>query len=148
MRSGLRYTLLFVAAAAPLFRIGALKPGPRAFVAGLFVVHALLSAGTRRAERCWPRDALTALLWIGWFVASGIYLCTSLALRAWPAVTSDGHPVMPIGQLFIGIVAGGIAGMVVATRGSLRQGQRDRGRERLLLHAVGALLIIAVLASW
>ena len=148
MSSGLRYPLLFVAAAAPLFYVGALKPGPRAFVVGLFVAHALLSAGTRRWERCWPRDVLTALLWIGSFVGSGIYLCTSLALRAWPPVTFDGHPVMPIGQLFIGTVAGGIAGLAVATQGSLRHDQRDRGRERLVLHAVGGLLVVALLATW
>jgi len=147
MRSGLRYPLLLVAAAAPLFDVGALKAGPGAFVAGLFVAHALLSVGTRRSERCWPRDALTTLLWLGWFVASGIYLCTWLALRAWPPVTSDGHPVMPLGQLFIGLVAGGIAGIAVATRGSLRHDHRDRRRERLVLHAVGALLIVALLVA-
>ena len=147
MRSGLRYALLFVVAAAPVLEIGALKPAPRAFVAALFVAHALLTAGTRRAERSWPRDGLTVLLWLGCFVVSGIYLCTSLALHAWPPVTPDGHRVMPLGQLFIGIVSGGIFGLVVATWGSLRHEQRDRGRERLVLHAVGALLIVAVLTS-
>ena len=50
---------------------------------------------------------------------------------------------MPLGQAFIGIVAGGIAGLVVATRGSLRHQQRDRGRERFVLHAIGALLFVA-----
>ena len=128
--------------------IGALKPAPRAFVAALFVAHALLSAGTRRAERALPRDGLSALLWIGCFVASGIYLCTSLALWAWPPVTPDGHRVMPLGQVFIGVVAGGIAGLVVATRGSLRHARRDRGRERLVLHAVGALLLVVVVRRW
>jgi hypothetical protein len=147
-RSGFRYALLFVAAAVPALGIGEVKPAPRAFVAALFVAHALLSAGTRRAERSWPRDGLTAVLWIGCFVVSGIYLCTWLALRAWPPVTPDGHRVMPLGQAFIGIVAGGIAGIVVATRGSLRHVQRDRGRERLVLHAVGALLIVAVVTRW
>lgn len=148
MRSGGRYALLFVAAAAPVWEIGALKPAPRALVAALFVAHALLSAGTRHSDRSWPRDALTVLLWLGCFVVSGIYLCTSLALRAWPPVTPDGHRVMPLGQVFIGIVAGGIAGIIVATWGSLRHEQRDRGRERLVLHAVGALLIVAILARW
>ena len=147
-RSGLRYALLFIAAAVPVLGIGALKPAPRAFVAALFVAHALLSAGTRRAERALPRDGLSALLWIGCFVASGIYLCTSLALWAWPPVTPDGHRVMPLGQVFIGVVAGGIAGLVVATRDSLRHARRDRGRERLVLHAVGALLIVVVLTRW
>ena len=148
MRPGLRYALLFLAAAAPVLDIGALKPAPRAFVMALFVGHALLSAATRRADRYWARDSLTAVLWIGCFVASGIYLCTSLALWAWPPVTADGHPVMAIGQAFIGIVAGGIAGVVVATRGSLRHAQRERSRERLVLHAIGALLIVAVLTRW
>ena len=122
MSSGLRYALLFVA-------------------------HALLTAGTRHSDRSWPRDGLTVLLWIGCFMVSGIYLCTWLALRAWPPLTPDGHRVMPLGQAFIGIVAGGIVGIVVATRGSLRNEQRDRGRERLVLHAVGALLIVAALTS-
>lgn len=148
MKSGLRYALLFIAAAAPVWDIGALKPAPRAFVAALFVAHALVSAGTRHSERCWPRDGLTMLLWIGCFVASGIYLCTSLALWAWPPVTPDGHRVMPLGQVFIGVVAGAIAGIVVATQGSLRHARRDRGRERLVLHAVGALLIVAVVRRW
>ena len=147
-RSGLRYALLFIVAAAPVFGIGALKPAPRAFVAALFVAHALLSAGTRRTERSLPRDSLTVLLWLGCFVASGIYLCTSLALYAWPPVTPDGHRVMPLGQVFIGIVAGGIAGIIVATWGSLRHEQRDRSRERLVVHAVGALLIVAALTRW
>ena len=147
MRPGLRYALLFLAAAAPLLDIGALKPAPRAFLVALFVGHALLSAGTRRADRFWPRDSLTVLLWLGCFVASGIYLCTSLALWAWPPVTSDGHPVMAIGQAFIGIVAGGIAGLAVAVRGGLRHQRRDRRHERLVLHAVGALLIVAVLTG-
>ena len=148
MRPGLRYALLFLAAAAPVLDIGALKPAPRAFLVALFVGHALLSAATRRADRSdrhWARDSLTAVLWIGCFVASGIYLCTSLALWAWPPVTADGHPVMALGQAFIGFVAGSIAGIVVAVRGGLRHAQRDRSRERLVLHALGALLIVAVL---
>ena len=147
MRSGFRYALLFVAAAVPILSIGDVKPAPRALVAALFVAHALLSAGTRHAERSGLRDGLTAVLWIGCFVASGIYLCTWLALHVWPPVTPDGHRVMPLGQAFIGIVAGGIAGLVVATRGSVRHRQRDRGRERLVLHAVGALLIVATLTG-
>ena len=147
MSSALRYGLLFVAAAAPLLEIGALKPAPRALVAALFVGHALLSARTRHAERSWLRDGLTALLWIGCLVVSGIYLCTSLALRAWPPMTSDGHPVMPIGQAFVGSVVGGIAGLVVATQASRRGDQRDRRRQRLVLHAVGALLLVAVLTN-
>ena len=162
MRPELRYALLFLAAAAPLWDVGALKPAPQAFMVALFVGHALLSAGARRGDRAdrsdrpdrsdrsarlWARDSLTALLWIGCFVASGIYLCTSLALWAWPPVTADGHRVMALGQAFIGIVAGGIAGVVVAARGSLRHAQRERIRERLVLHAIGALLIVAVLTS-
>ena len=147
IRSGLRYALLFVVAAAPLLGVGEVKPGPRAFVAALFLAHALLSAWTRHSDRSWPRDALTVLLWLGCFVVSGIYLCTSLALWAWPPVTPDGHRVMPLGQVFIGIVSGGIAGLVVATLGSLRHVQRDRGRERLVLHAVGALLVVAAVTS-
>ncbi len=146
-RSGLRYALLLVAAAVPALEIGALKPAPRVFVAALFVAHALLSAGTRGSDRSWPRDGLTVLLWSGCFVASGISLCTWLALCAWPPVTPDGHRVMPLGQAFVGIVAGSIAGLVLALRGSLRHQRRDRGRERLVLHAVGALLIVAAVTS-
>lgn len=148
MTSGLRYALLFIMAAAPLWMVGEVKPAPRALLAALFVVHALLSAGARREERSWPRDALTALLWIGCFVASGMFLCTSFALRVWPPVTSDGHHVMPIGQALVGIVAGGVAGLVVAARGSLRWDGRDRRRERIVLHAVGALLIVASVTGW
>jgi hypothetical protein len=148
MTSDVRYALLFVLAAAPLLVAGEVKPAPRAFVAALFVLHALLSARARRSQRSWPRDALTVLLRIGCLVASGMFLCTSFALRVSPPVTPDGHPVMPIGQALVGMLVGGVAGLVVATRGSLRHPRRDRGRERTVLHAVGALLLVAAVTGW
>jgi hypothetical protein len=59
-------------------------------------------------------------------------------------VTPDGHRLMPIGQMMVGIVAGGALGTGVAVFGSLRNRTRDRRRERLVLHLFGALLIAAV----
>jgi hypothetical protein len=42
------------------------------------------------------------------------------AITIWPPVTSDGHPVMPIGQLGFAIVfspiAGGVAGFILGRR--------------------------------
>ena len=36
------------------------------------------------------------------------------AITMYPARTSDGHPVMPIGQVAIAIVAAGVVGLIAA----------------------------------
>jgi len=144
MLSRLRYTLLFAIAAIPLVDIGELKPTPLAVASVLFVAHGILSLVTRSFERFWPRDVLSAALWLGCFVVAGIFVVTLLALRLAPPVTPDGHRVMAIGQALLGIVAGGSFGAGVAVFGSLRSRTRDRRRERLVLHLFGALLIAAL----
>jgi hypothetical protein len=144
MSARVRYALLLAVAAVPLVDVGEIKPGPRAFAALVFVVHALLSIVTRGRERFGPRDLLTATLWCACFVVSGMFCLTLLALRLWPPVTPDGHRVMAIGQGLVGVVVGGGLGAAVAILGSLRSRHRDRRRERLVLHAFGALLIVAI----
>jgi hypothetical protein len=52
----------------------------------------------------------------------------------WPPLSSDGHPLMPIGQLFFGIAAGGAFGAAVAFLGSLgyaSQEEADRAKPKL-----------------
>jgi hypothetical protein len=143
----LRYFLLLVVACAPLLGVGYVKPAPLTFAAALFLAHTCLSFATRRRERSWPRDILTVVLWLGCFEISGIYLFTLLAIRMWSPLTSDGHPLMPIGQLFFGIAAGGAFGAAVAFLNSLGYGRRDRRRERIVLHAIGALLFFAAVVK-
>ena len=144
MLGRLRYALLLAIAAIPLVDIGELKPTPLAVASVLFVAHGILSLVTRSFERFWPRDLLSAALWLGCFVVAGIFVVTLLALHLAPPITSDGHRVMAIGQLAVGIVAGGALGAGVAVFGSLRSRTRDRRRERLVLHLFGALLVAAV----
>ena len=144
MNARLRYALLLVIAATPLLYVGAVKPAPLAVAIALFAVHGLMSLVTRSFERFWPRDVLSAALWLGCFVVAGVFLVTLVALRLAPPVTPDGHQVMAIGQTLVGIVAGGALGAGVAVFGSLRSRIRDRRRERLVLHLLGALLVAAV----
>ena len=132
------------AAAVPLVDIGELKAAPLAVAIVLFAAHGFLSLVTRSHERFWPRDILSAALWLGCFVLTGIFVVTLLALRLAPPVTTDGHRVMAIGQAIFGIVAGSALGVGVAVLGSLRSRTRDRRLERLVLHFWGALLIAAI----
>ena len=141
-----RYLLLFFAAAVgPVAAAGQIRPAPLAVAIALFVAHALLSFLTRRRARASLRDATSALLLLGCLTVSGIVLSVSLALWAWPPLTPDGHRVMPIGQVFIGTIVGGLLGLALAVFGALRDDRRDRRLERLVLHAVGAFLIAAAL---
>ncbi len=144
MTARLRYALLLVIAAIPLLGVGEVKPAPLAVAIALFAVHGLLSLVTRSVERFWPRDVLSAALWLGCFVVAGVFVVTLVALRLAPPVMPDGHRVMPIGQALVGIVAGGALGAGVAVFGSLRHRTRDRRRERLVLHLFAALLVAAV----
>jgi len=91
----------------------------------LFVAHGLLSLVTRSFDRFWPRDVLSAALWLGCFVVAGVFVVTLLALHLKPPVTPDGHRLMPIGQMMVGIVAGGALGTGVAVFGSLRPRYRS-----------------------
>jgi hypothetical protein len=140
----LRYALLLAIAAVPLLDVGEIKPAPLGVAIVLFAVHALLSLVTRSFERFWPRDVLSAALWLGCFVVAGVFVVTLLALDVAPPMTPDGHRVMAIGQVMVGIVVGGALGTGVAVFGSLRSRARDRRRERLVLHLFGALLVVAV----
>ncbi len=43
-------------------------------------------------------------------------LVYGIAVTIQPPITSDGHPVMPIGQAFLGMIAGPVIGSIVAWR--------------------------------
>src|SRR4029077_15921904 len=80
----LRYALLLAIAAIPLLDVGEVKPAPLAIAIALFAVHGLLSLVTRSAERFWPRDVLSAALWLGCFVGDGTFLGVLLPLPPAP----------------------------------------------------------------
>ena len=119
-RARVRYALLLGFAAVPLVDVGEIKPGPLGVGITLFGIHALISLVAYRRERFWPRDVLTTALWLGCFLASGVFVTTLAVLRLRPPVTPDGHRVMAIGQALAGLVVGGAAGLAVAVLGSLR----------------------------
>jgi len=76
-----------------------------------------------------------------------MFVLTSLAMLVAPPVIPDGHHVMPMGQVFVGLVGGGMVGTAL-TFVALRPSWRNRRFERLLLHAIGALVIIATIVAW
>ena len=147
MKPPLRYALLLLLAAAPLVGVGSIKPAPLVVGACLFAAHGIVSLVTRSEERSTARDLLSAALLLGCFEVSAMFLTTSLAMVLAPPVTSDGHHVMPMGQVLVGIAGGGVVG-VVLTFLALRPRWRDRRLERLLLHAVGAVVIVAAVVAW
>jgi hypothetical protein len=138
--------LLWIAALVPyaLLCLG-LKPAALWSLVGLFALH-----GLGRLAR------------IGWLVTVTqlVALCTTgaaaaasagygLAIWLAPARTADGHPVMPIGQAFIGLLAGALFGVVLLVL-YLRRWRRPPARRTvdLLLHLAGLLtLVIAVYSA-
>jgi len=147
LNTRLRYGLLFVIAVVPLIGVASIKPAPLVLAACLFAVHGVASLVARRQDRSTPRDVLSALLLFGCFEVSAMFLLTSLAMVVAPVVTSDGHHVMPIGQAFVGLAGGGMVGAVL-TFVALRPRWRDRRLERLLLRAVGVLVVVAAGLAW
>ena len=65
-----------------------------------------------------------------------------LAIWVAPARTADGHPVMPVGQAFIGLLAGALAGVVLLVL-HLRRWRREPARSTvsLLLHLAGLVTL-------
>lgn len=147
MKTRLRYFALFVFASVPLLAVGDVKPVPLSLIAGVFLIHAALAFYRRRRERSLPRDMLSALLLVGCFETSGIFIVTSLAMRIAPPVTPDGHRVMAIGQALTGIVLGGALGALISFFVALRASLRCRRLERWVLHATGALLVGAAIVT-
>ena len=118
--------------------MGALKFAAIALVLGFFLVHAMVSVAH-------PDVSLAP----AYLLIVSIVSCAILAYRiaTWwsPAVTSDGHPVMPIGQLFVGVVGGTVVAGV-AWLLYMRKMRRNRAGERHLVNAIGAVVLIAALA--
>ena len=137
----LRYLVLFAIAASPLFEIDHIKPTPLVFAASLFALHGIATLLARGLRPSTTRDGFSALLLFLWFEVSGIFLAILLAMMMTPA-TSDEHPGMPLGALFLGIPGGMVLGAAIAFI-ALRPAWRDRSLERWLLHVVGAALTAA-----
>jgi hypothetical protein len=147
VKTRLRYALLFVLAALPLVGVGGIKTAPLVLAACLFAAHGALSVALHRHDRSMPRDVLSALLLFGCFEVSAMFLLTSLAMAVAPPVTADGHHVMPTGQAFVGLAGGSLVGGVL-TFMALRPAWRDRQLERLLLHGIGAVVIVAAVVAY
>ncbi len=146
MSARLRYLLFFAVAAAPLVIVSHLKEAPLLILGGVFVAHAALSLGARGSERAPVRDVLAAAL-LGLLLLMGsAFLLVSLALWIAPPFTSDGHPVMAIGQTFLGSAGGVVAGGLF-TFAALRPRWRDRTLEGILLHVIGAAFVAAAIVG-
>lgn len=119
----------------------AMKAAPAVLLLAPLAGHAVAAAvGAERARRVlggvsfWCAIALASTV--------GLY---ALAEAVAPPVTSDGHPVMPIGQAFAAGVLGPIVGVAFGVLYARRAGGATR-RRAVVLHALFAVL--AAIAAW
>jgi uncharacterized membrane protein YeaQ/YmgE (transglycosylase-associated protein family) len=138
----LRYLLLFAVAAAPLAIVTEIKPGPLVLLGGLFASYAAASLATRGSAPAPVRDVLAAGLLAVLLLLGSAFVLVAFASWVAPPVTSDGHPVMAIGQTFLGSAGGVVAGAAL-TFVALRRRWRDRTLESILLHVIGAAIVAA-----
>jgi hypothetical protein len=131
------HVLVFAYLAAALGALWlAMKPIPALVLLAPLVLHALATAA--RAERL--QTALAAFsFWIALALASTVGMYAAAELVA-PPITSDGHPVMPIGQAFFAAVVGPIVGVAIAYVIGKKVDAPPRARS-LVLHALLALLL-------
>jgi hypothetical protein len=136
MKTPRMYPLLFLFLAAPAVALLVeMKEAPQWIAVGLFGLHALL--GRRRAPLSGPLLGALALV-------DGLALGVTGALWLWPALTPEGHPVMPVGQVFVGGLLG-LLGAAAFLFFYLRSAARERRMEGYLLDAIGAALLLALL---
>jgi len=115
-----------------------LKPIPGALLVAPFAGHAACAAlGARRARA----SLAGAIFWVAMALASTVGAYALFVLVS-PPVTSDGHPVMPMGQAFgAGIFGPLVGGLLAYAYGKTVRGER---RERdWVLHALGVALLAA-----
>ncbi len=91
-----------------LFVARQLKQDAQVILAALPVIALVFSLfATKQA----PLDFFVkAIVWIAITIAS-YALTLAIVMRVWPAVSPDGHVVMPIGQLAVGIFVGSLIGL-------------------------------------
>ena len=120
----------------------ALKQGPLWVVVGLFALHGV----SQLARVRWLETAaqLVALCLTGG--AAAATAAYQLAIWIAPARTAEGHPVMPVGQAFLGLLAGVLAGVALLVL-YLRRWRREPARAtvRLLLHLAGLVSLAAAI---
>jgi hypothetical protein len=141
-----RRLLPFVVWALALVPFGllclALKRGPLWVLVGLFALHGL----ARLARVRWLETAtqLVALCLTGGAAAATAAYQVSIWIA--PARTAEGHPVMPVGQAFLGLLAGVLAGVVLLVL-YLRRWRHEPARSTvgLLLHLAGLVALAVAL---
>ena len=116
--------------------IPSLKRLPQALFLGLFALHAAVGSRLPRLSAIFLALVIFAAATFAWMVA---------LLALFPAVTADGHGVMPIGQAFFGLILGALSGAFLSA--SFLRGARERTLESHVLNLVGAALLAAALLT-
>jgi hypothetical protein len=133
--TSLRYVVFLLVAAGAVVVALQVKVVPLCLLALLFMAHGVLTWARRGRITSRGRDTFSAVLLLGCFLLSSTAAATALAELV-TAPSHEGHPVMPIGEVLFGIIAGtGTTALLgVAALGR----RRDRSRERIVIHLVGA----------
>jgi hypothetical protein len=132
--------LLLVLAPTTVLLFSAMKLIPQLVAIGLFAMYAVLHAVVR-AER--SRRALAVPLLVVLFLAASWTIGVQGALWISPPRTPDGHPVMAIGQLFLGSVVAVLAAGVWCYV-YFRRWIRNERLEAISIHVVGAALAVVL----
>jgi hypothetical protein len=130
-----RYVLWFAVLAAalgPTFRH--VKEIPQTAILGLFALNAISAA------RFTIAPALLSLLANA---CASILVWGRVLLWCFPPVTTDGHPVMAVGQTFFSLLLGILCGLLI-TRWQLGT-RRNLRLERWSLHLLGLVLFGAAI---
>lgn len=119
----------------------ALKAAPAIWLLAPLLAHA--TAAGVRADKA--RQQLGAIsLWCAFALAT-IVAVYGIAIGLFsPAERSDGHPGMPLGQMFMALVGGPPVGCLIAWRFGRRVPSRSIARDRLLFAVLGVLAVLAV----
>jgi ammonia channel protein AmtB len=138
------YSVFLVLFAVPAFDLFThMKWLPQVCILGLFLLYALLHLCLVRSP---SRHHLAVPLVVLLFAGSAVDLFIRLLLWLSPPVTSDGHPVMAIGQVFGGLLIGIIAAGLLTYFYFWKLG-RDPKLEAWVVHIIGGILLIAFLAD-
>ena len=114
-----------------------LKPAPALALSLLPLLPVALPRSVQR-QALW----LLLALWGALTMASALI---ALGLWCFPARTADGHPVMPIGQVFLGGTLGALLGFVLLARAAPREPDAVQRMARLCALATPLLLAATAL---
>jgi hypothetical protein len=81
--------------------------------------------------------------WASMAIAATVGACAAAIMIA-PPVTSDGHPVMPIGQVVIASILGPLVGIALAYGFAKKVAGAAKSRHRVLHGLLAVLLVIAI----